>query len=185
MWNNFQLLSVAEITGNYFIHVTSYCNMIYLNKSLSVDLVSTFKIVNLMLKSSNSVELLIIYNDWVISEKRKKEKKSSTKIFVVVVSLFFFFVVVVFLKKQRYLCCDWNLLCLVRIHPLWFFFSIWVFFHEHSRFTGQQGKGEAISSSPLYHFHLLHKQLEVSRAITAESSLSGVWWFCFVWYIIK
>ena len=21
------------------------------------------------------------------------------------------------------------------------FFSIWVFFHEHSRFTGQQGKG--------------------------------------------
>ena len=26
------------------------------------------------------------------------------------------------------------------------FFSIWVFFHEHSRFTEQQGKGEAISS---------------------------------------
>ena len=23
-----------------------------------------------------------------------------------------------------------------------FFFSIWVFFHEHSRYTGQQGKGE-------------------------------------------
>ena len=122
MWNNFQLLSVGEITGNYFIHVTSYCNMIYLNKFLSVDLVSTFKIVNLMPKSSNSVDLLIIYNDWVISEKRKKEKKSSAKIFVVVVSFFFFVVVVVFLKKQRYLCCDWNLLCLVRIHPLWFFF---------------------------------------------------------------
>ena len=26
-----------------------------------------------------------------------------------------------------------------------FFFFVWVFFHEHSRFTGQQGKGEAIS----------------------------------------
>ena len=24
-----------------------------------------------------------------------------------------------------------------------FFFSVWAFFEEHSRFTGQQGKGEA------------------------------------------
>ena len=38
-----------------------------------------------------------------------------------------------------------------------FFFLIWVFFHEHSRFTGQQGKGEAISLSPLYHFHPFHR----------------------------
>ena len=30
-----------------------------------------------------------------------------------------------------------------------FFFSIWVFFHEHSRFTGQQGKGEGIYLTPL------------------------------------
>ena len=37
-----------------------------------------------------------------------------------------------------------------------FFFSIWVFFHEHSRFTGQQGKGEGIYLTPLYHFHPLH-----------------------------
>ena len=28
------------------------------------------------------------------------------------------------------------------------FVSIWVFFHEHSQFTGQQGKGEAISLTP-------------------------------------
>ena len=28
------------------------------------------------------------------------------------------------------------------------FFSIWVYFHEHSRFTGQLGKGEAISLTP-------------------------------------
>ena len=33
------------------------------------------------------------------------------------------------------------------------FFSIWVFFHEHLQFTGQQGEGEAISLTPLYHFH--------------------------------
>ena len=50
------------------------------------------------------------------------------------------------------------------------FFSIWVFFHEHSRFTGQQGKGEGIYLTPLYHFHPLHRHLDISRAITAESS---------------
>ena len=47
------------------------------------------------------------------------------------------------------------------------FFSIWVFFHEHSRFTGQQGKGEGISLTPLYHFHPLHRHLDISWAITA------------------
>ena len=49
-------------------------------------------------------------------------------------------------------------------------FSIWVFFHEHSWFTGQQRKGEAISLTPLYHFHPLHRHLDISRVITAESS---------------
>ena len=51
-----------------------------------------------------------------------------------------------------------------------FFFSIWVFFHEHSRFTGQQGKGEGIYLTPLYHFHPLHRRLDISWAITAGSS---------------
>ena len=44
-------------------------------------------------------------------------------------------------------------------------------FHEHSRFTGQDGKGEAISQTLLHNFHLLQRHLDVSRAITAESSL--------------
>ena len=35
---------------------------------------------------------------------------------------------------------------------VFFFFSIWVFFCVHSRFTGQQGQGEAIKLIPLYHF---------------------------------
>ena len=48
--------------------------------------------------------------------------------------------------------------------------SIWVFFHEHSQITGLQGKGEGISLTPHYHFHPLHGQLDISRAITAESS---------------
>ena len=53
------------------------------------------------------------------------------------------------------------------------FFSIWIFFHEHSRFIGEQGNGEAISLTPLYHFHPLHRQLghlDISLAITTEIS---------------
>ena len=49
-------------------------------------------------------------------------------------------------------------------------FLIWFFLHEHSRFTGQQGKGEAISLTPLYHFPTLHKHLDICRAITLENS---------------
>ena len=51
-----------------------------------------------------------------------------------------------------------------------FFFSIWVFFHEHSRFTGQQEKREGICLTPLYHFHPLHRHLYISRATAAGSS---------------
>ena len=36
--------------------------------------------------------------------------------------------------------------------------------------TGQQGKGEPISLSPLYHFHPLHRHLDISWGITAETS---------------
>ena len=43
------------------------------------------------------------------------------------------------------------------------------FFHEHSRFTGQQKKGKGISLTPHYHFHPLHRHLNISRAITVES----------------
>ena len=50
------------------------------------------------------------------------------------------------------------------------FFSMWVFFHEHSKITGLQGKGEDISLTPHYHFHPLHRRLDISRAITVESS---------------
>ena len=51
-----------------------------------------------------------------------------------------------------------------------FFFSIKVFFHEHSQITGLQRKGEGISLTPHYHFHLLHRHLDINRAITAENS---------------
>ena len=50
------------------------------------------------------------------------------------------------------------------------FFAIWVFFHEHSRSAGEWGKGEAISSIPLYHFDPHHRHLDISGAIAADSS---------------
>ena len=50
------------------------------------------------------------------------------------------------------------------------FFSIWVFFHEHSRFTGQQGKGQVICLTPLYHYYPLCRHWNISRATTAEIS---------------
>ena len=50
------------------------------------------------------------------------------------------------------------------------FFSMWVFFHEHSWITGLQGKGWGISLTPHYHFHPLRRHLGISRATTAESS---------------
>ena len=53
---------------------------------------------------------------------------------------------------------------------LLFSVSTWVFFHEHSRFTGQQWKGEGIYLTPLYQFHPLLRHLDISRAITVESS---------------
>ena len=53
---------------------------------------------------------------------------------------------------------------------LYSFFSIWVFFNDHSGITGLQGKGDSISLTPHYHFHPLQRHLDISRAITAEIS---------------
>ena len=54
--------------------------------------------------------------------------------------------------------------------PSCVFFLVWVSFHEQSRFTGQQGKGKAISLIPLYHIHPLRRHLNISWVITSESS---------------
>ena len=54
-----------------------------------------------------------------------------------------------------------------------FFFSLWVFFHNHSRITGLQGMGEGISLSPHYYFHPLHRNLDISRAITEKQLTSA------------
>ena len=72
----------------------------------------------------------------------------------------------IFMHVSKYLHSNIYLLSFF----LSFFFSIWVFFREHSRFTGLQGKGEGISLTPHYHFHLLQGHLDVSMTIPAGSS---------------
>ena len=76
-------------------------------------------------------------------------------------------------------------------HFCFSFFSIGVFFHDHSRTTGLQGKGEGIYVTPHYHFHPLQKHLDISQAITAESSslhIGSSWtrtgncWFPVFWF---
>ena len=59
---------------------------------------------------------------------------------------------------------------LFKSNGAWFFFSIWVFLHEHWQITGLQGMGEGISLTPHHHFHPFHRHLDISRAITEESS---------------
>ena len=57
-------------------------------------------------------------------------------------------------------------------HLFWIiflFFSIFAFLHNHSRITGLQGKGYGIYLIPYYHFYPLHRRLDISWAITAES----------------
>ena len=48
------------------------------------------------------------------------------------------------------------------------FFSIWVVFYEHSRFTGQKGKGKGIYLKLLS--TTFTRFTGISRTITAESS---------------
>ena len=50
------------------------------------------------------------------------------------------------------------------------FFSIWVFFHEHSQITWMQGKWEGISLTPHHNFYLLRRHLDINQALTAGRS---------------
>ena len=59
-----------------------------------------------------------------------------------------------------------------------FFFSVWVFFYEYLRFTGNLRKGMATSLTLLYHIHPLHKHLHFSRVIAAVNlppRIAGSW----------
>ena len=74
------------------------------------------------------------------------------------------------LLSFRLLACQSNsILTSKDRHTLVFFMC--VFFHQYSRFTGQQGKGEGIYLTSLYPLPPASETLRhISRAITAESS---------------
>ena len=66
----------------------------------------------------------------------------------------------------------WSKLIISLFLSLFFFFSFFsirVYFHGHSRITGQQGKVESNSLTPVYHFQQLHWHLDISRTIAAHS----------------
>ena len=74
---------------------------------------------------------------------------------------FLFFITFLFLFSFFFFCFNFFFF-------FFFFFASLVFSHEHSRFKGQQGKGDAISLTPLYHFYPLHRHLDINHAITAH-----------------
>ena len=51
-----------------------------------------------------------------------------------------------------------------------FCFFYLLFFHVYSRFTGQQVKGEATSFFFFYHFHPLHRHVDISWVNASENS---------------
>ena len=65
---------------------------------------------------------------------------------------------------------EFVLTCCKAYFAFFVFFSIWIFFLEYSRFTGQKMNGEAISLYPFYHFFPLHRHLDISWVITSEGS---------------
>ena len=50
-----------------------------------------------------------------------------------------------------------------------FNFFVWVLFKNYSKITGLQGKGKDVPLIPHYYLHPLHRHLDISRVITAES----------------
>ena len=59
--------------------------------------------------------------------------------------------------------------CVNRAKSFVFFFNLG-FLSRTFKIHRAAGEGEAISLSPLYHFHPLHRHFNISRAIIAESS---------------
>ena len=57
--NNFQLFTLGEITGNYCTPVTSIVAMSFIGIEFH-HLMKTFKVVNFMSQTSNSIDLLIV-----------------------------------------------------------------------------------------------------------------------------
>ena len=66
-------------TGNYFTNDINYFSDIYLNQISSFDLASILKVVKFMSKSSNSIDLLIIYVSEISKKKMTTTKNETVK----------------------------------------------------------------------------------------------------------
>ena len=75
---------------------------------------------------------------------------------------------------KKFICWTFPLIFRPKfLYDYYYYFSLRVFFHNHSRITELQGKGEGISLTPHYHFHPLHRHLDISRTITADGWGAG------------
>ena len=75
---------------------------------------------------------------------------------------------------KKFICWTFPLIFRPKfLYDYYYYFSLRVFFHNHSRITELQGKGEGISLTPHYHFHPLHRHLDISRTITADGWDAG------------
>ena len=72
------------------------------------------------------------------------------------------------------LTLSWRRFLLYRNQSIDLLFFDLGFFHKHSRITGLQGKGEGISLTPHYHFHPLHRHLDISPCFANQ-------WTGFMW----
>ena len=95
-----------------------------------------------------------------------------------------------YLTEKNFLKQEWDIgnisLCCKLIKLIWrvfhmtpfFFFFFFLDLGFISRTLTMQGKGEGIYLTPLYHFHPLHRHLDISWVITTESSplhIAGSW----------
>ena len=96
--------------------------------------------------------------EWLLQRTRTNGSKS-----------WLLLLILIYIYIYIYICIYIYIYIYTYIH---IYISIWVFFHEHSLITGQQGKREGIYLSPHYHFHPLRRHLDVSRAINID------WYWC-------
>ena len=97
----------------------------------------------------NSTKSRITYFIIIVTIKSRSDSNSKTQ----------YFDLIIYLKK------------LIIIISVYLFIHLFIFLclgFLSQTFT--QGKAEGISLTPLYHFHPLHRHLEIDRAITAEGS---------------
>ena len=93
-------------------------------------------------------------------------------VFINVRSIVFPLVILLWCPSLRSDLGDFNFEKLKSLGQRFLFYCIFLFYlgFFFSRITELSGKGEGISITPHFHFHPLHRHLDISQVITAESS---------------